>query len=149
MSGFELKVTLDSASLGRIKTFENYEPTLEEWLVIAERQSLQDLKSVSNRNAYDRFKHSSGKLESRFRQPLYSTHLPVISGAVTNDAPYSQRRNYGFSGRTDALGRYYPNDPGAYYMTDAASSELDWIKNKFAQALNKAASELAQGGSGQ
>ena|SRR5450755_1678121 len=36
--------------------------------------------------------------------------------SVTSDLPYARRREEGFSGMTDSLGRFYPNDPGGFYM---------------------------------
>lgn len=36
--------------------------------------------------------------------------------SVTSDVAWAHRREVGFSGQTDSLGRYYPNDPGGFYL---------------------------------
>jgi hypothetical protein len=43
---------------------------------------------------------------------------------------------------TDSIGRFYPDDPGVYYMSSSLVSEYDWIRKKFQWALNKVLKEL-------
>lgn len=40
---------------------------------------------------------------------------------VGSPLPYARRREFGFSGKTDSLGRHYTNDPGGFYMKKAIS----------------------------
>lgn len=35
---------------------------------------------------------------------------------VTTDVIYGRRREMGFSGMSDSLGRFYPSDPGAFFV---------------------------------
>src|SRR5579863_6876223 len=45
------------------------------------------------------------------------TVSPRPGGAEAgSDLPYSRRREFGFSGKTDSAGRTYINDPGAFYL---------------------------------
>lgn len=48
---------------------------------------------------------------------------------------WGQRREYGFSGMTDSLGRYYPYDPGKPYLTPALEENEDWITERTARAV--------------
>lgn len=130
----------------KLQKFPNWQRVLNDWLVIALRLSLGNMKSVAKRNAYERFQNPSGELEKHFLEPIYSYSYPNFAGAVTNDAPHAYRREYGFSGKTDSLGRYYPNDPGVLYMTDTLESETEWTRAKFQWAVNKALAELSSGG---
>ena len=41
------------------------------------------------------------------------------SAIVISEVAYAWRREEGFSGRTDSLGRYFPHDPGIHYMQNA------------------------------
>src|SRR5450755_1579586 len=53
------------------------------------------------------WQNPSGVLESSF---FYD------GNSVTSDVPYAHRREVGFSGQTDSLGRFYPHDEGTFYM---------------------------------
>jgi hypothetical protein len=57
---------------------------------------------------------------------------------VSNAVPYARRREYGFSGMTDALGRYYPYDPGAFYLTNGLKASEPFIAAAFAGATTMA-----------
>lgn len=139
-------VTATIKGYDKLQEFPNWRPVLNEWLSIGLSVSLGNLKRVAIRNSYERFQHPSGALEGRFLEPIYSRSLPVVSGAVTNDSPHAFRREYGFSGKTDSLGRYYKNDPGVLYMTDTLESETQWVKEKFEWAVKKALAELSTSG---
>ncbi len=63
--------------------------------------------------------NSSGALEGSFDSvPTYnftkntSTNIREIG----SDLPYARRREFGFSGMEDSLGRLYAVDPGGFYM---------------------------------
>lgn len=130
--------------LEKLQKLQNWQPVLEEWLTIAERLSLRDLKEEAKSETL--FMHPTGKLESRFLEPLYSTSLPTISGAVTNDSPYAFRREYGFSGQSDAIGRFYKSDPGTFFMARSLIHEYDDVRARFNWAVKKALKELTSQG---
>jgi hypothetical protein len=75
---------------------------------------------------------------------IYSEHLPVMSAALIFDSPYALRRNYGFSGMTDSLGRTFTSDPGIFYAEDALIEDRDWIKKNFQKNVNAALRELTK-----
>jgi hypothetical protein len=66
-------------------------------------------------NTWRDFKNPTGVLASDI-VALMEAHF---QSAVTSGVPYAWRREEGFSGQTDALGRFYPYDPGIHYMQNA------------------------------
>ena len=67
---------------------------------------------------------------------LSFTMTPRSYGAeVGSDLPYSRRREFGFSGKTDSLGRYYAHDPGAFYL----KKTLQDLPSHVGDALNQLA----------
>jgi hypothetical protein len=127
----------------KIQKFDNWQPVLNYWLDAVLQLSLNRLKSSAQSNMRIRFKNPTGALEDNTDINIFSHELPVVSGEVANDFPYSFRREYGFSGMTDSRGRFYQEDPGVFYMGSALVSEYDWIREKFQWAINKALKELA------
>jgi len=57
--------------------------------------------------------------------------------------PYGRRREYGFSGMTDSLGRFYPYDPGKPYLGPAMQQEGSMIEKLIAEAVNHALGRVA------
>lgn len=74
----------------------------------------------------ERFKNPTGQLASS----LYQVKDSPFEVTVGSDDPKAARRNWGFSGMTDSLGRYYPNDPGIYYAEDGMNESLDEIEQR-------------------
>jgi hypothetical protein len=125
-----------------LQKFSNWGPALDEWMTIALRLSLDHLFSSAQDYMSSKFKHPTGTLEHNFIQQIYSSSMPV-SGALVNDSPYAWRREQGFSGMTDSLGRHFTNDPGIYYMEYTLENETDWIRKTFSRSLDSAWKELA------
>lgn len=71
---------------------------------------------IATTRMFQKFKHPTGDLEAAWIQTSVQDGDTHVTGLLENYSPYAKRRNYGFSGRTDSLGRYYPNDPGIGYM---------------------------------
>ena len=59
--------------------------------------------------------------------------------------PYGRRRECGFSGMTDSLGRYYPYDPGKPYLGPAMEQEGAIVEQLMAEAVNHALGRIASG----
>jgi len=57
---------------------------------------------------------------------------------VGSPEPHARRREFGFSGRTDSLGRTYSNDPGAFYMQRAIKQVAPQATAGFSAAMAKA-----------
>jgi hypothetical protein len=63
------------------------------------------------------------------------TVATVWQGIVGYTVPYARRREYGFSGMTDSLGRFYPDDPGKFYLTRALDSNMAFIASSIAATV--------------
>jgi hypothetical protein len=120
----------------------NWKNEVEIWMVVATELSLEHLKQTAIANMRSGFQTFTGALAGEFIRPIDSYHFPV-TGRLINPSPYAWRREAGFSGMTDSLGRHYTNDPGIRYMGSAFDSEQQWIKNKYKWALTKAVEELS------
>lgn len=57
---------------------------------------------------------------------------------VGPDTPYDRRREYGFSGMTDSLGRYYANDPGKPYVEPAFTENVEIVGGIYSNELDAA-----------
>jgi len=128
--------------LEKLQKFDNWQPVLEYWLGVAQQQSLDKLVKDATANLKEYAKNYTGQLASGFETEITSYFLPIISGHVQNAMPYAMRREHGFSGMTDSLGRYYPEDPGYLYLTEAFHEDFDWIRAKYKWAINKALAAL-------
>lgn len=120
--------------------------SLEQLVGMALEDSLGRLQEQASLMAFDRFQHPTGKLESHFGGEVTSWNFPVISGDMFNDSDYAWRRDRGFSGMTDSLGRHFTNDPGVYYMEGALTAETDWIIARFKKAVRQSLAEFATSG---
>jgi hypothetical protein len=74
-------------------------------------------------NTWAVFANPTGKLASSIGFYVGATNEIVIEVGV----PYGRRREYGFSGMTDSLGRYYANDPGKPYMQPALDDNRELV----------------------
>lgn len=130
--------------------------SLEQLVGMALEDSLGRLQEQASIKAFDSFQHQSfthlghrdlsGPLESNFSAEMTSWSFPTISGDMFNDIAYAWRRDRGFSGMTDSLGRFYPHDLGTYYMENTLVAEEDWIIARFRKAVSQALAEFVTSG---
>ena len=83
--------------------------------------------SQSNMN----WKNPTGALEASMTQQGGSGYREVGS-----ELPYSRRREFGFSGRTDSIGRFYANDPGKPYLGKAIEDNAGQIIQMLTASLD-------------
>src|SRR5260370_32190029 len=100
--------TIDPNALAKIKQFAGWKSVLEVELLKAHKKGTESLQDAAKANM--NWKHPSGKLEGSLKPRVEN---PYASWMGT-DLPYAKRRNYGFSGKSDSLGRYFAHDPGAF-----------------------------------
>jgi len=111
MSGFTLNVGFDAASLaavGRMAAFDGYFAMRME---AAGEASLERLETEAYRYMWATFKNPTGQIEDSLGRSMDSPW----QGWMGTDSAYGRRLNYGFSGQTDALGRYYAEWPAGEY----------------------------------
>lgn len=101
---------LDAASIAEIKGFAGWQVILANELDKALDIDAQMFNVAVV--AAQRWKNPTGALEGSF----YFFTSDRMERTITTDSPYARRRNEGFSGMTDSLGRFYAHDPGAFFM---------------------------------
>ncbi len=79
------------------------------------------------------WQHTSGALELSVLED--SQVLDPWHAEIGSSRPYAARRNWGFSGMTDSLGRTYPDDPGAYYLDDTLEDNTAFIEDRINLAV--------------
>lgn len=106
--------------------------TLERAVELAQTTVTTAIQKNAQANMQAGFQHnSSGGLSDTLQSGFTSTTESFVGSAL----PYARRREYGFSGQTDVLGRYYPNDPGIAYLSHAVADHLDEYQALFEQSL--------------
>ena len=125
-------IQFDPASLARIRNLLEFDLLLYENFKIAMGQSLDDLEGAAQDEMWSEFINPQGPLENAFEKWVYGWD----EAELVNPSPYAFRRNYGFSGMTDSLGRFFPSDPGIAYMEGAIVDELDHVQLNFQIALD-------------
>jgi hypothetical protein len=138
-----LSISIKGLSPAMFNNAQWKKSSLEQHVGMALEDSLLRLQDTALLSAFGQFQNPTGAMESHFGGQITSWEFPVISGMMFNDSPYAWRRDRGFSGMTDSLGRFYPNDPGVYYMEDALTAEMDWIVARFTKAVRQSLDELS------
>ena len=133
MSDFTLNVVLDDASILAAARMANFETLLYPNLTIAMGESLDDIEFHAQEWMYGHFMNPLGPLEEAFTKHVYGGY----SAELWNDLPYAQRRNYGFSGMYDSLGRFYPYDPGIAWAENAVANSYYDVDLNFKVAVDK------------
>lgn len=98
-------VSFDAASMLRIASLMNTQPTFDLYYLAAMRKCVNKVRAEAIKNA----PVLSGDL---WRAITVGTVTPTIGqvGVLAN-VPYARRRELGFDGRTDILGRHFTLDP--------------------------------------
>lgn len=139
MSGFSITVGLDPVSMAQAQLLNqwtgSFRPTFEGFLTQAGLDSLRALHMSAEHFMWTTFMNPTGPLEESLMEQMTSPY----EGWMGADSPYGRRRDWGFSGMTDSLGRYYPNDPGIYYLEhaidDMTPEIIGYYQRAFYQAL--------------
>lgn len=121
------------------RSMQTWPPVLEKHVGMAMKYSIMGLQSDARAYA----PYLSGDLYDNI-QPHYFSSFKAM---LYTDLPYSWRREEGFSGKTDSLGRYYANDPGTHYMRKSLSRNKSIIKAAFTSEVQAAINEVIGSGS--
>jgi hypothetical protein len=131
--------TIDPTALTKIKQFAGWQLVLEDELLKAHKKGTESLQNAARANMH--WKNPTHKLEGSLKPKVEN---PYASWMGT-DLPYAKRRNYGFSGKSDSLGRYFAHDPGQFYMDNAVKQKKSEIGSIFGEALDAALARLSAG----
>lgn len=136
------EMTLDPASVARIARLVQADVRMREFYLAAMRYSVSLVLGKAQANAADgRFVNPTGNLLQNITGYVASWDVGVVG--VTRSVPYARRREFGFTGRTDSLGRHYTNDPGAFYLRDALTDSQPEIATAFGAATTLAIRNIA------
>jgi hypothetical protein len=109
----KIGIAFEPNLIGIASQFQQFPPVLEKHLATATEKSAGIIGDYGILHMH--FMEPSGTLAGDISVVM----IDAYSAYTGSDLPYAPRREWGFSGKTDRLGRYYPNDPGGFFMTAA------------------------------
>ena len=125
-------MSLDERSMSEITMFYSWNVMLQPEVQQAMKDIGDMLTAKAQQNTWEVFENPSGDLAG--------TIHPVASQSevmVEVDSPYGRRRELGFSGMTDSIGRYYPYDPGKPYLGPALENNAQEAFMMLEQAVER------------
>lgn len=132
-------IFFDEASVALLQGFGGWQTVLAEELNVALDWSAEYFQTTTLGAMH--WKTSTGYLEESFHW-FESGRFERTMGSR---APHARRRNEGFSGMTDSLGRFYANDPGAFYLDRGFSKGVNPAKRAVTIAVATALEKLGSG----
>jgi hypothetical protein len=135
---FDINVAFDAASLRSVERFAEFQGFFDMRLYEAGEASLEALNREAYSYMWATFQNPTGPLEDSLGFEMETPY----QGWMGSDSAYARRRNWGFSGMTDALGRYYANDPGIEYMEHAIEAATPDITGYYKTAINQTVLDL-------
>lgn len=121
----------DSPSLRRVNNLGLFAVLLEPPMEEAVRESVELLRNDAEAYMWSTFKNPTGPLEGSLETGM----LGRATGIVWTDSPYGWRREEGFSGMTDSLGRFFSVDEGIHYMAETLKKDTAWIRDRLELAV--------------
>jgi hypothetical protein len=85
------------------------------------------------------WEHPTGALENSIQVVNDSPYEIEVGSSL----PYARRREFGFTDMVDSLGRYFPYDPGAYFMLHAYEDTSDEVYTLIESAVSSVLNEIA------
>ena len=123
--------TFDSASLKLIQRMAGFEAFLEPNLEAAMKFIIAGVQDDARAYMWATFQNPTGPLEDSVE-----TDVPdPWTGRVYSESPYAWRREEGFSGMTDSLGRFYAHDPGIHFFARTLRKDKPWIREMLRDAV--------------
>jgi hypothetical protein len=126
-------MSFDPSSLATIAQMSGWSAFLTDSLSIYMVKIGDLLVEEAQENTWKAFADPTGDLADSIQSFL----VPPWEVEIGVGVPYGRRREYGFSGMTDSLGRYYANDPAKPYLRPA----LEASQGKIAEMLDAAVLE--------
>jgi hypothetical protein len=136
MAGGPFSMSFDPKSISEIAQFYGFPTLLSEEVQAAMQDAADTLVASVRGNMH--WQNPTGALEASIHKVNDSPYEIEIG----SDLPYSRRREFGFSGMSDSLGRYFPYDPPAYYFAAAAMQEQQNVFGSIEAAAQRAIDRL-------
>ncbi|HEY7414465.1 MAG TPA: hypothetical protein VH593_04680 [Ktedonobacteraceae bacterium] len=80
------------------------------------------------------WQNGTGTLDNSF----YVEPISFNSAAAVTEVIYARRRQWGFSGMTDSLGRFYPHDPASHFADKTIQLAQSQVQDLYARRINDA-----------
>ena len=130
---FTLRVALDPATLVMLSHMADWEARAIPNFVLAMGRTVDIVEGEAQAWMWSHFINPTGRLENDFTKDVFGPY----DAELVNMSLYGQRRNYGFSGMTDALGRYYPSDPGIEWAENAIANSYPKVEGVWFSAIDR------------
>jgi hypothetical protein len=138
----DFKAQLDTSSLQQIIRLQGFAGLLNPEIREALIEGGGLIARTAAGNARRVFTHNSpgGLADNIYPWLTSQTELEIRVAKI-----HGRRREYGFTGMTDSLGRFYPYDPAKPYLAPAMEQEGPIVEKLFQMAVNHALGRVASG----
>lgn len=134
----DFHASFDPQSLEAITHMYGFGALLDPNIQDALTQSGSLVVTTAQTNTWTVFANPTGELASSIYYWVASpTEVDIAVGV-----PYGQRREKGFSGMTDSLGRYYPSDPAKPYLIPALDEDEETMLMLIQRGVEQAIATL-------
>ena len=128
----------DPGSLARVTELMGMGVLLDAEIVAALKWSADLVVTTAQTNTWTAFQHPTGATaDSIYPWVASPSEVEVFVGV-----PYGRRLEYGFSGMTDSLGRFFPYWPAEPYLGPALEEDTPLIQARMELAVNNALNRL-------
>lgn len=133
-----LSISFDQQSMKEIVAFAGFGTLLSEEVQAALKQAGDLITQAAVANTWEVFANPTGALASTLGVVVDSPFEIIVGSS----SPYAARREYGFSGQTDSLGRYFANDPAKPYLQPALDDNQQAVLQLIDAAVEKALARM-------
>lgn len=127
----DFKMSFDPGSLARITQLIGFKALLAPEITLALSDSGSKIVSDAQAITWQVFANPTGMLASS----IYFYVVSPTEVAIGVGVPYGRRREFGFSGMTDSLGRFYPYDPAKPYAAPALDMNRESTRTRVAEGV--------------
>ncbi len=137
----DFSVGFDTPSLEAIARLYGFKVLLDEEIEPAIKDVAQTITEEAQAKTWQVFDNPTGELaDSIYPFVVSPTEMEIRVGV-----PYGRRRERGFSGMTDSLGRFFANDPAKPYLAPALEVSRDYAEERIGNAVRVAMNRLGGG----
>lgn len=130
----DFHVGFDPGSLAEIVRLAGFSVLLDAEIQPAIIEGGQLLTEMAQAKTWEVFDNPTGQLAST----IYPYVISPSQMAIAVGSPYGRRRELGFSGMTDALGRYFANDPAKPYLQPTVDTYGEAVAMLIAAGVQRA-----------
>lgn len=133
----DFRMSLAPTSISEIAQLVGFAALLAPEVQAALSEGAQRVAEAAQAKTSQVFANPSGALADSIA-PLTDSPFEV---QVQVGVPYGRRRELGFSGKTDSLGRFYPYDPAKPYLEPALQENEQAVLGLVEEALGRSGIE--------